>query len=108
MQGKVQVNDTEIRSEIRALVAQNRFDTQQLAYRVAGGTVRFTGELHYLGGGLLLSRVASTTLSSFEREVSRVRGVRHVSLDLDNWRRLGTGEWQPVRTKRSVVLTLAG
>jgi hypothetical protein len=100
MEGRLQITDTEIRSEVRALVAQNRFDTQQLSYRVAGGTVRFCGALHYLGGAT--TRVLGSTLTTFERDVQRLRGVRHVSLDFDNWRRLGSGEWAPVHRRQTV------
>ncbi len=107
MEGKVQVTDTEIRSEIRALVAQHRFDFQRIQFRVAGGTVRVCGELLYLGG-VRTARVSGSVIGDFERDISRRPGVKHVSFDLENWRRLASGEWQPVLAKRPLAGSLTG
>ncbi len=85
------VPDIELRSEIRSLLVRHRVDLQRLQVRVTSGTVRMCGEVSYHGG-----QAQPASLDALETEVTSMRGVKHLYLDLYNWRRIETGEWRPV------------
>jgi len=70
---------------------------QYLQFRIAGGTVRVTGEIVYHGGDY--QNVPGGIIGSFEQEVIRTRGVKNAFFDLENWRRLASGEWEEVVRK---------
>jgi len=94
-----QASDTDIRTDIRALLAQHRFDAQRVQMRISGGIVRVSGELIYVGNQYL-GNVSGAVVDVFERAIKRLRGVKRAHFQLDNWRRLSTGEWEPVVLKR--------
>ena len=99
-----QITDSVIRSEIHALVERHRFDPQRLRFRVCDGIVGISGELVHMGG--ITALISGSLITSFEHAIARIPGVRLVSMDPDNWRRLSTGGWQQIRAKRPAVLSL--
>jgi hypothetical protein len=91
-----QVPDTEIRSEVRALLSRHRIDLQRIQFRIASGTVRVSGELAYHGGaGATFQRMPTSALEALEHDLAVTRGVKHTYFDLSNWHRLSSGEWEP-------------
>ena len=86
------VPDTEVRSDIRAILARHRIDMQQVQYRVTGGIVRLCGELLYLGGRG--QAVELGVVEALERDLAAARGVRDVYFDLRNWQLLSPGGWR--------------
>ncbi len=89
------VTDTEIRIRLRGILAHLRLDMQRLRVCVAGGTVRFTGELN--AQGRPREAVALAVVEALESDVARVKGIRNTFYELRNWRRTGPGEWIPLK-----------
>ena len=96
---KERVSDCEIRSELRSLCARSRIDLQRIQIAVASGVVRMGGEVSYHGassGG----KAAAMRLENLERDIVSLKGVRSVSFDFRNWRRMESGEWTPAEEAR--------
>lgn len=91
------VSDTQIRAKLRSIVARYRLDPQRMTVRITRGTMRFAGSLLLLGRPE--ERVSLAVVEAFEREAARLPGVEMLYFDLDNWRRMGTGEWVRVEPK---------
>jgi hypothetical protein len=101
-----EASDTKIRSELRALFSRYRVDQQRFRVRVTTGTVRLTGELLYHGSHSS-QPMAGEAVENFTRDLGALRGVRHAFFDLYNWRRLSTGQWEPIALKIRAQATSA-
>jgi hypothetical protein len=87
------VSDFRINSGVRSVIARNWIDLQKLKFGSFRGTVRITGNLSYLGARTGAA-CDSGKLEALEAEIRRVPGVGRVYLDLTNWRRSPTGQWE--------------
>ena len=94
-----ELNDTQIRANLRTVLAKHRIDMTTTAFVCTRGIVRLNGELEHQGA---VSSVEMRTgeLEAFEHDIQDVRGVQRVYFDLSNWRRLASGQWARVE-KRS-------
>ena len=101
------ISDTEIRCEVRSLVNRQRLDLQRLQIRITNGTLRLGGELAFLGGSSQ-TPVPAGTVQGLEQDLQRLRGVKHTFLGFADWRRLSSGEWEPVRKRQAPTLIPAG
>ena len=75
------------------MLAKHWINLQRLKFGSFRGTVRFSGELCYLGAHSG-NRSEAAQLEELEREVKRLEGVKRVYLDLKNWRKKDGGEWE--------------
>ena len=89
------VSDTDIRAEVRSHLVRHRIDIQRAQFRVHNGTVRVSGEMFHLGGHE--QPITLGVIESLERDIVGTQGVRHTFFELENWRRLDTGQWEAVQ-----------
>ena len=89
-----EINDTAIRASIRSTLTQLHIDVQFLAISSARGVVRITGDLKRNTADA--APIRATMLEDYERELKRVKNVRRIHLNPDNWRKGPSGSWVPV------------
>jgi len=87
------VPDNEIRAEIRSLLVRHRADLWRLQVRVTNGVVRINGDLVFLRGS---DPTPPSFVEHLERSLNCSPGVKRASLDVTNWVRGISGEWQPL------------
>jgi hypothetical protein len=90
------IADNEIRSEIRSLLVRQRVDQWRVQVRVSSGMVRITGELVFLRGS---DPTPPALVEGLERALMSSKGVKHVSIEVSNWKKPGGGEWKAVETR---------
>jgi len=98
------VADNEIRAEVRSLLVRQRVDQWRLQVRVTGGMVRITGELVFLRGS---DPTPPSLVEGLERSLCTSSGVKHVSIEVTNWKKPSGGEWKLVE-QRATALAIAG
>lgn len=92
------LSDTQIRANLRTVLARHRVDLNRTSFSCSRGVVRMLGEL-CRHGATAGKPVEMGEVEALERELQSVKGVSRVHFDLLNWRRLSTGEWQPVHKR---------
>ena len=97
------VADNEIRAEVRSLLVRQRVDQWRLQVRVSGGIVRINGELVFLRGS---DPTPPALVEGLERALSTTTGVKHVSIDVTNWKKPSGGEWKLIE-QRAPALAVA-
>ena len=95
--------DNEIRAEVRSLLVRQRVDQWRLQVRVSAGMVRINGELVFLRGS---DPTPPALVEGLERALSATTGVKHVSIDVTNWKKPSGGEWKLVE-QRAPALAVA-
>ena len=98
------VPDNEIRAEVRSLLVRQRVDQWRLQIRVTSGMVRITGELVFLRGS---DPTPPALVEGLERALTSTTGVKHVSIDVTNWKKPSGGEWKPVDARAPVMAVAA-
>ncbi len=94
-----ELNDTQIRANLRTVLAKHRIDMTKTAFICTRGVVRLNGELEHQGA-VSSVEMRMGELEAFEHDIQDVRGVQRVYFDLSNWRRLASGQWARIE-KRS-------
>lgn len=97
------VADNDIRAEVRSLLVRQRVDQWRLQVRVSGGMVRINGELVFLRGS---DPTPPSLVEGLERALAATAGVKYVSIDVTNWRKVHGGEWKLVE-QRAPALAVA-
>jgi hypothetical protein len=87
----IQSSDIAIRAAIRGVLTRTRADTSCLSIGAFRGVVRLRGELRRCTGD---RRFSAETVSGIDQTIRRLRGVRRVDWQLDDWHRDPTGEWR--------------
>jgi hypothetical protein len=72
----------EVYRSVRAILVRNYVDLGRLVIQIATGTVHLRGTLQRLMGSAPLS---PEVVQGFLQEIRRIRGVRRVITDFDNW-----------------------
>ncbi len=98
------LTDTQIRAGLRAVLTRHHVDLSKTSFSCARGVVRLLGELRRHGVGPTQS-LELGEMDTLERELGAVKGVARVHFELANWRRLASGEWRPVATRRERAAT---
>lgn len=94
------VADNEIRAEVRSLLVRQRVDQWRLQVRVSGGMVRINGELVFLRGS---DPTPPSLVEALERALCTTTGVKHVSIDVSNWKKPSGGEWKLVEDRTTAL-----
>lgn len=72
----------EIYRNVRAILVRNYIDLGRLVIQISTGTVQLRGTLQRLMGS---SPLSPEVIQGMIQEIRRVRGVRRVITDFDNW-----------------------
>lgn len=86
-------SNLKLNAAIRSLLASQWIDLQRIRFATVHGTVRFYGELCYLGAHRG-NRSEASRIENLEQQVRRLKGIRKVYFDLQNWRKNANGEWE--------------
>ncbi len=104
------VNDTHVRAELRSVMTRHRLDLTKTSFVCARGIVRMMGELRRQRE-YAAHPIHHTDVEALEQEMSRVRGVVRIHMDLQDWQRDGSGQWsdtaRPTRTPSIITATPA-
>ncbi len=87
-----QPTDSSIRQRVRAVLARAWILTSAVDVGCCRGVVRLRGELRHHGTHAA-QELDGNRIELLEQELRRIRGVRRVHMDLENWRRDERGEW---------------
>jgi hypothetical protein len=90
------LSDTQIRANLRSVLAEAGIDPNKTTFTCTSGTVRLLGDLLDIHRG---EPVRSAQVSAVESSIRRTKGVRRVHLHLEHWERSPSGEWVPIVTK---------
>jgi hypothetical protein len=90
--------DLKIKSEVRGVLARHRVDLQSIRIGCFNGVVRIVGLLQFLTVRSS-DRLAGAAVDAIEYETRRIRDVRSVFLDLENWIR-GSEGWTLLAEQR--------
>ena len=97
------ISDFQINSRVRSVLARNWVDLHKIAFGSFRGTVRFSGEICYLGGRSS-DKADPHKVELLERELMGIEGVRRIYFDLSNWHRTDAGQWIAKRAGTPAVL----
>ncbi|MCP3915752.1 MAG: hypothetical protein GY711_09370 [bacterium] len=92
------LSDTQIRANLRTILAEAGIDPNQTAFTCTSGIVRLLGELMSIQGS---AAVRPAQIDDLETSIKKTRGVQRVHLNLKNWERVGTGQWAPVEKSKN-------
>ena len=91
------LTDTQIRAGVQSLMARHGIDMNKTSVICARGVVRMMGELRRQGSVEGERPVEPSQVEAFEHDLHSMRGVVRVFFDFANWRRIGLGQWEPIR-----------
>ena len=104
------VNDTQVRAELRSVMTRHRMDLNKTSFVCARGIVRMMGELRRQQEHSA-HPIHHTDVEALELDMSKVRGVVRIHMDLKEWQRDGSGQWsdraRPTRTPSIITPTPA-
>lgn len=98
---KDNLSDTQIRADLRSVLAEAGIDPNKTSFVCASGVVRVLGELL----GIRDAPVQGSQIDDLEQSIRRSRGVQRVHFHPKNFERTPTGEWRAV--EREVVRVAA-
>ncbi len=86
-------NKFEINRKFRSILVRHWIDLGRLSTIVLTNAIHVRGTLQRLPGSP--GKLTSPIVQSMFDEIGRIKGIRTVHADLDNWRRLGMGNmWE--------------
>lgn len=89
-------NDTQVRSELRSVMTRHRLDLTKTSFVCARGIVRMMGALRRQWEHAR-QPIHHSDVEALEQDMSRVRGVVRIYMDLKDWQRDGSGQWSDTR-----------
>ena len=93
---KDNLNDTQIRANLRSVLTESGIDANKTSFTCTGGIVRMLGKLLGIGD----AEVRGSQVDELERSIRRSRGVQRVHFNLENWEREPTGEWKKTKEEK--------
>jgi len=88
------VSDFHINASARSVLARHWLATERLSARAINRVLYLRGVMQYRPGrAKKLGNITPMFLADLERELRRIRYVRKVQFQLDNWKRDETGSW---------------
>lgn len=83
---------------IRSVFVRHWIDIGRLSIRISGSSVLVHGSLRHLPG--VPGELPPAAVGAIFGEISRIRGVRRIDADFDNWKKIeGLGTWTPAEDK---------
>ncbi len=95
-----QVSDFKINSQVRRILTRNWLDLKKLRYSSIGGIVYLRGTIDVIYGAPATRAsewegLTARYVDKVEKDIKRIREVRRVRFELDNWRK-GVDGWSQV------------
>ena len=87
------LSDTQIRANLRSVLAHHKVDLNKTSFVCTRGVVRMVGELEKQQA-FATQGLSSGDVESLEQDLSRVRGVIRVHMEFKNWLRETSGSWK--------------
>jgi len=86
------LSDTQIRANLRSVMNHHHVDLNKTSFVCAKGVVRMVGEIAKQQA-FAAQALNSNDIEALEKDMTSMRGVVRVHMDLKNWLRQSTGSW---------------